>query len=171
LDEHLRRLAVCVVGSGYIDIVLDMDSALTLLGLAQDLRISAVGLTYWCNRTPHNRVVYHCPHGGGGPGHSHDGSYFSECYQHDGFTLVERGFDNTSLGTDFLSFVSNANAYMTDYLSHRMKHEVFFSPCLCHGIWLLVPEGWVFEALPARWGASLLGRLGQQPEDGQERPT
>jgi hypothetical protein len=169
LDEYLRRLSACVVGNGYIDIVLDMDSAMTLLKLAHELRIAVVGHTYWCNCTPHNRLLYHCPHGGGGPIHGEDGSYFSECYQYDGFTLDERGFDNASFGTDFLSFVSNSNAYMTDYLAHRMKREVFFSQCLCPGIWLLVPHDWVFDVLPARWGASLLGRLSQQREDGQER--
>ncbi len=143
LDKHIQALATDVVGNGYVDIILERESAIKLIEASTRLGIAVTELTPWCNCTPENRIKYHCPHGGGGPSYA-ESSYFSECYQYHEWSLSEeQGFDNAMFGQDFLRFVGSANARAVDYIANQMVCEPFYSPCLCPGLWMLVPDDWL----------------------------
>lgn len=95
----------------------------------------------WCDCTPENQKRFGCPHGYGGPAHAR-GGYFSEMCEEDPFEISDPDLDPHTSMLEPYEVVRRCNAIVLEYCSAGMEARPEYSPCLCPGLWLAVPDDW-----------------------------
>jgi hypothetical protein len=138
----LKNTTSNLLGNGYIDLIIEKESSLNLIGEFTKLPIAIERVTWWCHYTAETKLKYGCPHGMGGPLNQYGEGMFSECVQYPDFALFEMSnpIDENSMTPAALA--EKCNELVSDYIKNILPTESFYSPCLYVGLWAHVPDDW-----------------------------
>lgn len=141
IDAVVAKHAVCVVGTGYIDIITPMARTESFVDAATALGVMISAMTLWCDCTPANTRQWGCPHGYGGPRYGEDCYYSEMCGELEfGVVSWEPLFDGFE---SVMEAVAAQHRRVRTYLQVGIKEYRWYSPCLVPGFWLAVPDEWV----------------------------
>lgn len=142
IDDVLAEFRVLPVGSGYIDLIVPITDALDLIDRLALVPVAVTSVTWWCHCTPESRRHLGYPHGLGGPRALDGKTWFSECTHYPDLDLSARSVPVTDTTIAAHVLADACRAELRAYLLHEFPQEPFYSPCLCPGLWLHVPDAW-----------------------------
>ena len=142
IERLLEKYQIQPIGNGYIDLILDQEKAIQLIGELTGLPVAVERVTWWCHTTPETRLKYGCPHGYGGPQSKFGEGMYSECTQYPDYIVEEHLNLPDEFSVQPKNFSQEINNQVINYLKNDLPFEKFYSPCLCVGLWLLVPTAW-----------------------------
>ncbi len=129
LDKAIQPHCLCIVGSGYIDIIVHRKKIKAFIEELNKIEIFIDAATWWCLVSEEKNSG--CPHGLGGP--MFNDSYLSE---------ITHEYDN------FLRLDSNVtvhnNNVLKEIMNKKITDQLTYSgaSCLHVGLWLDVPDSW-----------------------------
>jgi len=125
LDKVVNKYSECIVGHGYIDIIVLKENLSDFLHELSEMNVNINGVTWWCLCTEDSKRD--CPHGMGGPKYK-DG-FFSE--------IVEE-FDQ-------LPGIKDNSKYLNLILNKETLSGLTYTKdeCLTPALWLEVPSEWI----------------------------
>ena len=143
IEELLEAYQAQPVGNGYIDTILDKENSIHLINKLTKLPVAITRITWWCNCTPETKAKYDCPHGMGGPGKKFGEGWYSECVHYPDFLISEQPNPPDEFSMVPKVFAEECNRLTINYIKNVLPLESFYSPCLCPGLWLHVPDNWI----------------------------
>ncbi len=136
----LEKFEVFPVRNGLMDLVVEWNHFLGLINAFSQIKVAVYSFSLWCKNTPENKIRYRCPHGRGGPVCKN--GFLSEMYFVPKFILKTYNVDISDPAIEADELISRANNTILKYFETEFKKELFYSPCLLPGLWLLLPRGW-----------------------------
>lgn len=142
LDNLIQKYATTVVGTWYIDIIVDRDKYVGFIDELTNLWLIVIGVSWWCKTSEHNTEKFWCPHWYGWPW-GFSWWYYSEmCHDFEDYSNVS---DNEINVRDHNNKVKSNIPKKVTY--GRDGEDINFkdTQCLTSGIWLEVEWNNCFE--------------------------
>jgi len=137
IEELLEQYKSQPVGTGYIDIIVNMKLIKGLISELANIGVAINGVTWWCHC-----LDDHEPHGLGGPSSIYYNGWFSEMgVEYESLDLDDELYEKLETREVTRDQIEAINNSIILYVTEFTKNELFYE-CMYPAIWLHVPKEW-----------------------------